>query len=109
MSIPLPQPIAAYMQAANTHDATALLGTLTPDAMVTDEGRTYRGHQEIQAWSDRAIQAYQASFDVMEVTQTREETVVTAQVAGTFDGSPLPLRFHFTLSGNKIAALSIRV
>lgn len=109
MSIPLPQPIAAYMQAANTHDTAALLGTLTPDAVVTDEGRTYRGHQAIQAWSDRTIQAYQASFDVMEVTQTREETVVTAQVAGTFDGSPLLLRFHFTLSGNKIAALRIRV
>ena len=45
----------------------------------------------------------------MEVTQTREETVVTAQVTGTFDGSPLSLRFHFTLSGNKIAAVSMRV
>jgi ketosteroid isomerase-like protein len=108
MSTKLSQPIAAYMQAANAHDTSALLGTLTTDAVVTDEGREYRGHKEIQEWSDRTIQEYQATFDVMEVTQTRDETVVTAQVAGTFDGSPIPLRFHFTISGDKIATLTIR-
>jgi ketosteroid isomerase-like protein len=108
MSTTLSQPIAAYIQAANAHDTYALLGTLTTDAVVTDEGREYRGHEEIKEWSHRSIQEYQATLDVTEVTQTRDETVVTAQVAGTFDGSPLPLRFHFTISGDKIAALTIR-
>jgi hypothetical protein len=35
-------------------------------------------------------------------------SIVTAQVAGTFDGSPIQLRFHFTINGDKIAALTIR-
>jgi len=108
MSTTLSQPIAAYIQAANAHDTSALLGTLTTDAVVTDEGREYRGHEEIKQWSHRSIQEYQATLDVTEVIQTRDETVVTAQVAGTFDGSPLPLRFHFTISSDKIAALTIR-
>jgi len=85
-----------------------VLGTLTADAVVTDEGREYRGHDEIKEWSHRSIQDYQATLDVTEVTQARDETIVTAQVAGTFDGSPLPLRFHFTISGDKIAALTIQ-
>jgi ketosteroid isomerase-like protein len=108
MSTTLSPPIAAYIQAANAHDTSALLGTFTTDAVVTDEGREYRGHKAIQAWSDKTMQAYQATFDVTEIIQARDETVVTAQVAGTFDGSPLPLRFHFTIRGDKIAALSIR-
>jgi hypothetical protein len=57
---------------------------------------------------DRSIKEYQATLDVTEVTQARDETVVTAQVAGTFDGSPIQLRFHFTINGDKIAALTIR-
>jgi SnoaL-like domain len=108
MSTQLSQPIAAYIHAANAHDTHALLGTLTANAVVTDEGRQYRGHDEIKGWSHRSIQEYQATLDVTEVTQTRNETVVTAQVAGTFDGSPIQLRFHSTISGGKIAALTIR-
>jgi ketosteroid isomerase-like protein len=107
MSTKLSPPIAAYIQAANAHTTDALLDTLTADAVVMDEGHTYRGHDEIREWSHRTNQEYQATLDVMEVTQTHEETIVTALVAGTFEGSPLPLRFHFTLSGDKIAALTI--
>jgi ketosteroid isomerase-like protein len=108
MSTQLPQPIAASMQAANAHDTQALLRTLTVDAVVTDEGRVYHGHEELREWSHRTNQEYQATLDVTEVTQVHEETVVTAQVAGTFDGSPIQLRYHFTLSGDKIATLAIR-
>jgi len=56
----------------------------------------------------RSIKEYQATLDVTEVTQTRDETVVTAQVAGTFDGSPMQLRFHFTINGDKIVAWTLR-
>jgi hypothetical protein len=34
-------------------------------------------------------------------------TILTAQVTGNFAGSPIPLRFHFTLADDKIAALAI--
>jgi hypothetical protein len=36
------------------------------------------------------------------------ETVLTAQVSGNFEGSPALLDFHFTVSGGKINQLSIR-
>jgi len=108
MSTQLPQPIAASMQAANAHDTQVLLRTLTVDAVVTDEGRVYHGHKELREWSHRTNQEYQATLDVTDVTRVHEETAVTAQVAGTFDGSPIQLRYHFTLSGHKIATLAIR-
>jgi hypothetical protein len=33
--------------------------------------------------------------------------VVTSQVSGTFPGSPIDLRYVFTVEGGKIAALEI--
>ena len=48
MSTTFSPPIAAYMHAANAHDTSALLGTFTTDAVVTDEGREYRGHKAIR-------------------------------------------------------------
>jgi ketosteroid isomerase-like protein len=72
------QPIAAYIQAASARDTHAVLRTITADAVVIDEGRAYRGHDEIRERSHRSIQAYQATLDVTEVTQARDVTVVTA-------------------------------
>jgi len=42
------------------------------------------------------------------VTEGDNETVVTTQVSGNFDGSPVQLHYHFTLKGDKISVLSIR-
>jgi hypothetical protein len=38
-----------------------------------------------------------------------EEIIVIATVTGTFEGSPLQFQYHFTVIGNKIAGLSIRI
>ena len=108
MATNLPQPIASYFQAANAHDTDALLETFTTDAVVADESREYRGHEEIRKWSDWTIQEYHPTFEVTEVTQMGDETVATVQVSGTFDGSPISLQFHFTIERDKIAALTIR-
>jgi hypothetical protein len=107
MSTTLSPLIAAYIQAANAHDTDALLDTLAADAVIKDEGREYHGHEEIKIWSYRTNQEYQPTLDVREVNQRQDKTVVTAQVAGTFEGSPIPLHFHFTLRDDKIAALTI--
>ena len=107
MSTRLPQPIADYIQAANAHDTGALLSAFTVDAVVADEGCEYRGQDEIREWSDRVIQEYRATLAVIEVTQSDYETVVRVEVAGTFDGSPIQLGFHFNIDGEKIAALTI--
>jgi len=39
--------------------------------------------------------------------EQNNEMIVT--VTGTFDGSPIQFHYHFTISGNKIAALRVRV
>ncbi len=102
----LPPPIAAYFQAANAHNTEALNAVFTDDARVTDEGQEYRG-AAIKGWIDKVNAEYKPHLRVIEAAETRDEIVVTVQVSGTFPGSPIELRFNFTLEHDKIAALTI--
>jgi hypothetical protein len=105
--VALPQPVAAYIQAANDHDSTAFIATFTDDALVTDDGHSYRGTAAILAWNEHNVREYAVSMLVTEVVPQGAETAVTAQVSGTFDGSPATFRYTFTCAGGKIARLHI--
>jgi hypothetical protein len=42
------------------------------------------------------------------LAQEGPETILTVTLSGDFPGSPLAMRFHFTIRGDKIATLTIR-
>jgi hypothetical protein len=67
-----------------------------------------RGKAAIQEWSDRNNREYNSTVEVANIAAQNNEVIVTATVAGTFEGSPLQFQYHFTVSGNKIAGLSVR-
>jgi ketosteroid isomerase-like protein len=100
--------IAAYIDASNARNADAVIACFTPEAVVVDEGRTYRGSDEIRQWIAETEAAYAFTLEVTHAAEQGSETVVTCRVTGTFEGSPIQLRFCFTLEGDKIAALTIR-
>lgn len=49
MTLDLPQPVADYF-AADTRDGEAVSLCFTEDAVVKDEGHTYRGRSAIKQW-----------------------------------------------------------
>lgn len=108
MNTQLPQPIATYIQVTNARDTDALLACFTTDAVVTDEGQEYHGLAQIRAWREKTNELYHYTVAVTDVTEGDNETVVTTQVSGNFDGSPVQLHYHFTFKGDKISVLSIR-
>jgi ketosteroid isomerase-like protein len=108
MSRTLPQRIAAYIEASNGRDADTLIECFTREAVVTDEERAHRGADEIRQWFAQTVVAYAFTLEALHVTEQGRETVVTCRVSGTFPGSPVDLRFCFTLEGDKIAGLTIR-
>jgi len=57
---------------------------------------------------EKTNELYHYTVAVTDVTEGDNETVVTTQVSGNFDGSPVQLHYHFTLKGDKISVLSIR-
>ena len=107
MLIDLPRPLADYLDAKRAHDSDALLATLTPDAVITDEGTTYTGNTAIREWNERASKAVQATYVPMAIQRIGDDTVVTVEVAGNFPTSPVTLFFHATLRDEKVAAMTI--
>jgi ketosteroid isomerase-like protein len=108
MSRTLTPTIDAYIDASNARQADAVIACFTPDAVVVDEGRTYRSSDEIRRWFAETVAAYAFTLEVTDVAEQGSETVVTCRVTGTFEGSPIHLRYFFTLEGDRIAALTIR-
>jgi hypothetical protein len=78
-----------------------------PDAVVRDEGRTYKGLAAIKEWKAQTKKKYNHSVAPLEVAQRDGRTLLKARLTGNFRGSPVTLEFSFVLEGGKIASLEI--
>jgi hypothetical protein len=107
MSTQLPKPIAGYIGGSNAHDADAAAACFTDDAIVRDENRERRGITAIREWKEETEKKYHPIVEVVGVSETDGKTIVTCKVSGTFPGSPVELKYAFTLDGEKIARLEI--
>ncbi len=106
MNVELPPAVAGFFRAHNTGRTDDFASLFTADAVVHDGNREHRG-PAIKAWIDNAVEQYKPQADVVDVTASGDEWTVAAQVSGVFPGSPARLRYHFTLAGAGIAALTI--
>lgn len=107
MAIELPAPIAGYFAADQGSDAAPLASCFTEDAIVKDEGRTYSGRDAVRRWKVESSTRYTYTVDPFAIADEAGRSVVTAHLTGDFPGSPVDLRYCFTLQGDLIAALEI--
>jgi hypothetical protein len=107
MATKLPEPVATYIEGANTQDIDAVAACFSDDAVVRDEGRERRGIAAIREWAEEASKKYRPAVDVIDAAEIAGKTIVTGRVSGNFPGSPVVLRYAFTLDGEKIARLEI--
>ncbi len=103
----LPVPIEAYFAADRRDDADGVLQVFGIDALVRDEGRTYRGCQAIEAWWRASKARYQHVAEPLDWSEERGEYRVRANVTGTFPGSPAVLTFAFRLEHGWIRQLEV--
>lgn len=104
----LPAPVVPYLDAHNAGLAAEATRTFAPDATVLDDGNTYRGRAEIEAWIEQSSTEY-------EVTQTRigqnvddvSRPVVKVRIDGNFPGGTATINYRFELEGGLITHLSI--
>jgi ketosteroid isomerase-like protein len=104
-----PQVIATYLKAADERDAETLVACFTPGATVLDEGRTYRGPDEIRRWRTEGPAA-QFDYTTTITASDRDGPAgyrVEAHVEGNFPGGVADLRYHFLLAGDEISELKI--
>ena len=108
MSIPLPQPIAAYF-AADRADAASVAACFTDDAVVTDEGKAHQGKAGIAAWKTGTSNKYSYTSTPIAIAEVEGKTVVTCHLSGNFPGGEIDLRHFFVIVGDQIASLEIIV
>lgn len=106
MALNLLEPIAAYF-AAGKGDTDAVARCFTENATVKDEGHTYTGLAAIKRWKAETSRKYSYTSEPIVLEDRDGKTVVTSKLTGNFPGSPVDLRFFFTLDGDKIASLEI--
>ncbi|WP_116809222.1 nuclear transport factor 2 family protein [Steroidobacter cummioxidans] len=103
----LPEPIEAYF-AADRRDGHAVARCFTNDGVVIDEGRTHAGLAAIEAWKTAASAQFPYISEPLALEQKDRTHIVTSKVTGDFPGSPVNLRYAFTLERGKIASLEIK-
>ena len=107
MAIRLPRIIKKYVDASNAHDVQSILSCFSENAVVRDEGETLHGRKAIEDWIAKTIEKYKFHFNPLRMKGNDPEVVVSVEVSGTFDGSPVTLDYHFTIESDKISSLTI--
>ena len=102
----LPVPVAAYF-AADATGAEAVGQCFTDDAVVIDERQEYRGRTAITRWKAAVSTKFRYTVERLGASVSGNQTTVTGRLTGDFPGSPVDLRYRFTLEGDKIARLEI--
>jgi hypothetical protein len=107
MTDSMPRSIADYFAGKNARDYATALSGFAPEAAVSDEERQHVGWEAIQRWMEESAAKYNDQSQIRGSTSDGDRTVVTAKVSGTFPGSPIELRYAFTLQDGLITSLAI--
>ncbi|WP_286858431.1 MULTISPECIES: nuclear transport factor 2 family protein [Sphingobacterium] len=101
----LPIVIRELVKAQNEFDSVAYANCFTEDAKVFDEGKTHNGKIEIENWINIANKEYRTTMTPLDFNES--ENILSAEISGTFPGSPVALKYHFKLSNGQIKYLKI--
>ena len=108
MSIAIPDVITRYFEADARRDIDGIVALFTEDAVVVDEGKTWRGPEQIGAWRKGPASKYQYTTELSGAdTAGPDRYVVTGRIAGNFPGGTADLKWRFTAVGNRISYLLI--
>lgn len=103
----LPKVISALVKAQNEFDSTAYANCFTDTAIVHDEGKVHTGRTDIQKWIAESNEKYRSVMKPLDYQQNGAFGVLSAEVSGTFPGSPLILKFNFKVIDGLIQSLSV--
>lgn len=106
--IQLPATIRSYLAAHAVGDADTALRTFEPNAVVVDDGRTFRGSAEIRDFLSHAAAEFTYTTELVGAQRVDDEHwVATNRLTGDFPGGLVELGYAFTLAGDLITELVI--
>lgn len=107
----LPAVLRDFLPAHVARDESALRA-FAPDAVVTDEGRTRRGHDEIGPWLRDAGTEFTYTTNVVGAERVDDDSdgerwVAVLHLEGDFPGGVADLRYRFVLADGLVSELHI--
>jgi hypothetical protein len=106
----LPEAVQRYLDGRESGEPSAAVAPFAEDAVVEDDGRTYRGREEIAAWRTGTASAFRYTSTRLTTTVEGARVVLVDRLEGDFPGGRVDLTSVFTLDETgAIAALRIAV
>ncbi|WP_193610269.1 nuclear transport factor 2 family protein [Nocardioides lijunqiniae] len=104
----LPSTIRAYLAAHAAGETDAAIRTFAPDAVVVDDGSTYRGTDEVLRFLTKAGGGFTYTTELVGAERVDDEHwIAVNRLEGDFPGGLVDLRYRVTLAGDLIAELVI--
>jgi hypothetical protein len=103
----LPAAVASYLSTPKELLSEVLEQIFEDDAVVHDDGQTHVGIDAIASWTDQVASAFTFTRTVISVIVQPNASIVVVLLKGDFPGSPVELHHHFSLTDNRISALTI--
>ncbi len=107
MRAELTELIEKYTNASNKNNKAEFVSCFAEDAEVTDENKTIKGRDAIGKWFESAKEMYSHKMRLIEVNETANGCLMTAEVSGNFEGSPVDLNYNITVQAGLITGLRI--
>ena len=104
----LSEPVQAFFALPKQGNGQELDGVFTEDARVRDEAQDHVGLDAIKAWWRHTNETTSFTAVPRSVEDMDGLTIVTAEVSGSFPGSPVMLDHRFRIRDGKISELEIK-
>ena len=107
-SVSLPATVRDFMAAHIAGDADTASSLLAEDAVVLDQGETFRGREAIHAFLRDAGSEFEYTTEQIGAHRVDDtHWVVTVRLEGTFPGGVAELDYRFALQDDHVAELVI--
>ena len=103
----LPNVVQELIKAQNSFDSKAYANLFSETGVAYDEGKTHTGRKEVEQWIAEANEKYKSVMEPVDYTQTGNKGILTANVSGTFPGSPAVMKFNVEINDGLIQSLRI--
>jgi predicted Fe-S protein YdhL (DUF1289 family) len=101
----VPKIVSELVKSQTLFDSHAYANCFTDTAVVFDEGKTHNGKAEIQNWTAATNKESQTVMKPLDYNE--KDHVLSAEISGTFPGSPVILKYHFEFGDGLIQSLKI--
>ena len=96
----LPAAVHGFVDGWQGRDAGKVEGLFATDAVVTDEGHTYRGHDQINGWIRNSINLFSTTLTFLGAREIDGMVGASYRLQGDFPGGVVALEYQFQLNEN---------